>query len=229
VSADAYRSLAAIVLVDRPLDEVLDEVARIAHEWLPGAEATSITLMREDRAWTAAFSGPLGMEADELQYGEGYGPCMDAARAGMPMVIDDMLTEDRWPSYAPRVLKRGVRSSLSMPLPFQGATIGALNNYSDAVNAFGESEIELATEIAALVGTAVMNADTHAKTSAVATQMRAALESRKVIDMALGILIATHHCTPDEAFAMLSKTSQQHNRKLRDLARALVEAESAGD
>lgn len=228
MSTDAYRSLAAIVLVDRPLDEVLDEVVRIAHEWLPGAEATSITLMREDRAWTAAFSGPMGMEADELQYGEGYGPCMDAARTGMPMVITDMTTEDRWPSYAPRVVKRGVRSSLSLPLPFQGATIGALNNYSDEPNAFADTDIDLATEIAAMVGTAVMNADIHAQTSAAADQMRAALDSRKTIDMALGILIATHHCTPDEAFAMLSKTSQQHNRKLRDLARALVEAESTG-
>ena len=34
--------------------------------------------------------------------------------------------------------------------------------------------------------------------------MREALESRKTIDMALGILIATHHCTPEEAFAVLS-------------------------
>lgn len=228
MSKEAYRSLATIVLVDRPLGEVLDEIARVAHDWLPGAEATSITLAREDRAWTAAFSGPLGMAADELQYEEGYGPCMDAARTGLPMVVDDMRTEERWPSYAPRVVHHGVLSSLSMPLPFQGATIGALNNYSSEPDAFDDGHLELATEIAGMVGVAVMNADVHARTAESARDMRAALESRKTIDMALGILIATHHCSPDEAFAMLSKTSQQHNRKLRDLAKALVEAESSG-
>lgn len=71
-----------------------------------------------------------------------------------------------------------------------------------------------------------MNADAHATATSTAQQMREALESRKTIDMALGILIATHNCTPEEAFAVLSRTSQTHNRKLRDLARALVDAES---
>jgi GAF domain-containing protein len=139
-----------------------------------------------------------------------------------------MRTEERWPSYAPRVVQHGVISSLSMPLPFQGATIGALNNYSSEPDSFDDSDLDLATEIAAMVGVAVMNADVHARTAEYAQQMRDALESRKTIDMALGILIATHHCSPDEAFAMLSATSQQHNRKLRDLAKALVEAESSG-
>jgi GAF domain-containing protein len=139
-----------------------------------------------------------------------------------------MRAEQRWPSYAPRVVRHGVLSSLSMPLPFQGATIGALNNYSSEPDSFDEADLELSTEIAAMVGVAVMNADVHARAAESASQMRAALESRKTIDMALGILIATHHCSPDEAFAMLSKTSQQHNRKLRDLAQALVDAEAAG-
>ncbi len=228
MSADAYKALATIVLVGRPLDEVLDEVARIAHDWLPGAQATTITLMREDRAWTAAFSGPLGMAADELQYGEGHGPCMDAARTGLPMIVDDMSSEERWPSYAPRVVSKGVLSSLSVPLPFQGVTIGALNNYSSEPGAFDEGDRELSDEVAGMIGVAVMNAEVHAETSATATQMREALESRKTIDMALGVLVATHHCTPEAAFAMLSRTSQQHNRKLRDLAQALVDAESTG-
>jgi GAF domain-containing protein len=226
MTVDAYKALAEVVLVERPLSDVLNEVAGIAQSWLPGSEATSITLMRGDKAWTAAYSGRLALDADELQYQEGYGPCMDAGRTGMPMVVTDMRTEDRWPSYTPRVVKRGVLSSLSVPLPFQGLTIGALNNYSREANAFGDESLKLANEITSYIGIAVMNADAHAEASATVRQMREALESRKVIDMALGILIATHHCTPDEAFSILSRTSQTHNRKLRDLARALVEAES---
>jgi hypothetical protein len=37
-----------------------------------------------------------------------------------------MRTEQRWPDYAQRVAAHGVLSSLSVPLPFQGATIGAI-------------------------------------------------------------------------------------------------------
>ena len=59
--------------------------------------------------------------------------------------------------------------------------------------------------------------------------MRQALESRKTIDMALGVIIATRHCSPEEAFAFLSRTSQTHNRKLRELAKDLVEEESRAE
>lgn len=226
MTESVYKALAEVVLVGRPLDDVLSEVARIAQAWLPGSEATSITLVRADKAWTAAHSARMALDADELQYEEGYGPCMDAGRTGMPMVVTDMRTEKRWPSYTPRVLKRGVLSSLSVPLPFQGVTIGALNNYSSKPGAFGDEALVMATEITSYIGVAVMNADAHAEAAQTAQQMQQALESRKTIDMALGILVAMHHCSPDEAFAILSRTSQQHNRKLRELARELVEAES---
>jgi GAF domain-containing protein len=226
MTADTYQALAGVVLVGRELDDVLGEICDIANRALVGAESTSITLVRGDRAWTAAHTGQLALDADELQYEEGYGPCMDAGRTGMLMLVRDMRTEDRWPSYTPQVVERGVLSSLSVPLPFQGSTIGALNNYAREVDAFSEDDVRLGEEIVTYIGTAIMNADAHAGATATAQQMREALESRKIIDMALGILIATHHCSPDEAFAILSRASQNHNRKLRELARTLVESEA---
>jgi two-component system, response regulator / RNA-binding antiterminator len=52
--------------------------------------------------------------------------------------------------------------------------------------------------------------------------LRAALASRPVIDQAKGILIATHGCSPEDAFDMLCAASQRSNRKLRDIARDVV-------
>ena len=71
-----------------------------------------------------------------------------------------------------------------------------------------------------------MNADAREAAAATAKHMQQALESRKTIDMALGILIATHHCSPERAFAILSQASQRHNRKLRELAEDLVKSRS---
>jgi len=53
--------------------------------------------------------------------------------------------------------------------------------------------------------------------------MREAMESRAVIEQAKGMLIAAHRCTPDEALQMLSKSSQRSNRKLHDVAKAMVD------
>jgi AmiR/NasT family two-component response regulator len=56
--------------------------------------------------------------------------------------------------------------------------------------------------------------------------LRATLATRPVIDQAKGILVGQKHCTPDEAFAMLTEASQRSNRKIRDVAQAIVQAES---
>ena len=40
--------------------------------------------------------------------------------------------------------------------------------------------------------------------------------------------MAQHGCTPDEAFAMLTQASQRGNRKLRDVARAMIDGASSG-
>lgn len=53
--------------------------------------------------------------------------------------------------------------------------------------------------------------------------LRDALRTRPVIDQAKGILVAERGCSPDEAFRLLSEASQRENRKIRDIARAMVE------
>jgi GAF domain-containing protein len=220
---DVYAALSRVVLVDRKLDEVLQEVCQIAQQALPGAESTSITLMRGDAAWTAAHVGDMADEADRLQYAIGHGPCMDAGRTGMLLLANDMAIENRWPDYVPKVVEQvGVRSSLSAPLPFQGSTIGGLNNYSSRAGAFTAEAVTVAQEISAHVAVAVMNADAHAVATTQVGHLTQALESRKVIDMALGILMSAHHCSPDQAFTILSRASQNRNQKLREIAAAIV-------
>jgi GAF domain-containing protein len=226
---DNVAALARIGLANRPLDEVLAEITEVAHAALPGAESSSITLIRGGRPFTAAHVGELALAADELQYEQGHGPCMDAGRSGALLLVEDMSTDPRWPDYAPRAIERGVRSSMSTPLPYQGATIGALNVYATEPAAFDSEDVAVAEEIASYVAVAVANADAHAEARLVGEQMRAAMESRSVIDMAKGMLMAQHGCTAEEAFTILSHASQRSNRKLRDIARAMVDGTSPTD
>jgi AmiR/NasT family two-component response regulator len=50
-----------------------------------------------------------------------------------------------------------------------------------------------------------------------------ALVSRDVIGQAKGILMERLHLTPDQAFEQLRAASQQHNRKVRDIAAQLAQ------
>jgi GAF domain-containing protein len=226
---ELLRALSRVVLVDRTLEDVLGEITSVAKLGIPGAEAVSITLLRNERAFTAAYDGAMSLAADELQYEHGYGPCMDAGRGGVVLRVDDMRTEQRWPEYVAHLLEATpVLSSLSVPLPYQGATIGALNIYATRPAAFASTEsLSAGLEAAEVIAVAVANADAHWQLGEQARNMRLAMDSRAVIEQAKGVLMAQRRVNAEQAFEILREASQRYNRKLRDIAVGIVESTQA--
>jgi GAF domain-containing protein len=221
--SDVLAELAQIVLAEETMDSVLSHLAELVKRVVPGADEVSVTLVREGRAATAAYTGELAMQADERQYGLDGGPCLDAGRGGEVLLISDMREEDRWPDYAPQAVRVGVLSSLSVPLPIQEDVIGALNIYARVPHAFGEKDLAAGRAFAAYAAIAISNADNFASTAELARNLQTAMESRSTIEQAKGLLMARGGVTPDQAFEMLVRASQRENRKLRDLATEIVE------
>jgi GAF domain-containing protein len=217
-----HQDLARVVVVGRALGDVLGEITSVARKATSGADAASITLIRGEKAYTAAFDGQMALDADEMQYERGYGPCLDAGLAGQVMPIEDMDTEQRWPDYTRAVATHGIGSSLSVPLPFQSTSIGALNCYARRPHAFSEDDCKLAEEVASWIALAVGHADSAARTSEQVANLHIAMKSRAVIDQAKGILMERFKITEDMAFTLLSRASQTSNIKLRDIAEELV-------
>jgi len=225
---DLLRDLSRVVLAERDLEPVLTEITEIAARGVSGAEAVSITMLRGEKPFTAAYSGEMALQADELQYAEDSGPCMDAGRGGVVLRIDDMPTETRWPRYVARVREEGVRSSLSVPLPYQGTYIGALNVYSSQPAAFASAEsLSAGRDVAETVAVAVVNADAHHRLGERADNLQLAMETRAVIEQAKGVLMAQRRVDADAAFEILRDASQRYNRKLRDIAGGIVESTQA--
>jgi GAF domain-containing protein len=224
--APTMAALLGIRLNQGPLEDVLQQLVDIAKDALPGADEVSTTLVRGEKAWTAAYTGQLALDADELQYERGYGPCMDAGRTGTVLRIEDTREEARWPDYTAMVASRGVLSSLSVPLPIQTDVIGALNCYSRTPSAFPREAIEIAEELAGHVAVAVGNAVAYTEAATLVEQMRKAMATRSVIDQAMGVVMAQNRCDADAAFAILTRASQNRNIKLRDVARNTVDTVS---
>jgi hypothetical protein len=68
---DMLRDLARVPLTDRPMSDVLTDIVQAATRGIPGAEAVSITLLRIDVPFTAAYSGDMALHADDMQYEQG--------------------------------------------------------------------------------------------------------------------------------------------------------------
>jgi GAF domain-containing protein len=219
---EAFGQLGRIKLSDTDLNGVLDTIARLAKRTIPGASEVSVTLVRGKGAHTAAFTGDLALSLDESQYESGYGPCLDASAAAATMSVPEMASDTRWPRWAARAREMGVNSSLSIGLPVQDTVTGALNIYATTPEAFDDDAIVLGQTFAGYAAVALANAHLYDTTATLAQQMQAAMDSRAVIEQAKGIIMGERRCSADEAFRILTKVSQDTNRKLRDVAAALV-------
>jgi GAF domain-containing protein len=218
----AFAELGRIKLADTDLHQVLGRVAELAKTAIPGAAEVSVTLVAGGAAQTAAFTGDIALALDEKQYETGFGPCLDAAKAKTVFVVREMATETRWPAFAVKATANGVNGSLSVGMPVEDTLSGALNMYATEVDAFGDDAVELAQTFASYAAVALANVNLYSTTAALAEQMAEAMLSRAVIEQAKGILIAQQRVTADEAFGILTRASQASNRKLRDIAQAIV-------
>jgi len=125
--------------------------------------------------------------------------------------------------------EHGIGSPLSLPLLAGGQALGALNFYAEAENAFGEDDQQQGQAFATQAAIVLANAQTYWDARALNEQLSEAMRSRATIEQAKGILMGQSQVNADSAFDLLRKASQRENRKLRDVARELVERYGGGD
>ena len=225
---DAFAELAKITLSDNTLESVMEHIARLTKRTLPGASEVSVTLMEGGKAKTVAFTGELAMHLDERQYTRGHGPCMDCIVGGEPIVINDLAADHRWRDWGAEAAEHGAGSSLSLPVPVQREVGAALNVYGSEAGAFDDDAVELATTFSGYAGVALANMHLYQAQEKVASQLQDAMQSRAAIEQAKGVLMGGRRCTAEEAFNILVELSQTSNRKLRDVAQALLDEAAEG-
>jgi GAF domain-containing protein len=218
---EALDGLARPLLAEENTQSVVQRVVDLARQVVPARAEVSITVVRDERATTAAFSGELALHLDETQYGQGYGPCLEAALGGQFIEVTDGRTESRWPEYMPIFLGFGALSSLAVPVPAAQSAAG-LNVFAPVAAAFTDEHRQAVAQLAAYAAVALANLDALQDARDQAANLRAAMESRAAIEQAKGILIERFKVTPDQAFRLLTAVSMNTNRKVRDLAEQLV-------
>ena len=215
--------LAGLVLTEPDVDTALVAVTRVAVAVVDACDGASLTMRRAGTPSVPAANDGWAVELDRLQFTEQEGPCLDCLREGSIMRVRDLLDDTRFPSYGPKAVELGARSTLSLPLAADGRTVGALNLYSRRVDAFDTELLAIGELLAAHASLAVAAATAYFSSRDLAEQMRQALESRAVIEQAKGALMATTGGSAEAAFASLVERSQRANVKLREVAQAVVD------
>jgi GAF domain-containing protein len=217
----ALDELGRLLLTEHTPRSVLQRIVDLVQQSMPAGSEVSITLVRGDRPSTAASTRRWAEELDEIQYGWGHGPCLEAALGGQFTEIGEARTEDRWPEVVPTFLARGAASALAAPVPAPHLTAG-LNVYARTAGAFTDDDRSALLELAAHAGAALTNMDALQDARVLVENLQKALEFRSVIEQAKGILIERYRLTADQAFRLLADASMHTNRKVRAVAEDLV-------
>jgi predicted HTH domain antitoxin len=215
------RDLAA-ALRDVSGDEAMSVLTSMSLKAVRGAEAAGITCVSDDGYESVAPTNDIARQVDQLQFDLGSGPCVDAAVQETILYAGDLRTDPRWPEFGRRTVEQtGVLSMISYRLLIEDDDdlSAALNLYSSKPDAFDEIS-QLAGLAASTYGAELV---TSRRRQVEIENLKKALESNRDIGAAIGILMARHQLTRDQAFDLLRMASQGRHRKLADIAADVVD------
>lgn len=216
-SAEDFAELAAQLGAASSPVQTAESVVSYAREHL-GADYGGITLIRGRRKLqTVAPSASIVTEVDSLQYELDEGPCRDSAWQGTTLASQNLNHEPRWPAWAPRVTELGIQSVLAVELTNATAArrLGAINLYWCRPMLFTADHVSFAHIFARHAALALVASLEQA-------DLNVALDGRKLIGQAQGILMERYALDEARAFEVLKRYSQDHNLKLRRVAEILI-------
>ncbi len=216
VDADTFFSHMALDLHAEPdagaTVERLAEYARIAVDC---ADAGIMLVHARRHIETAAATSPRVAASHDLQIVHDEGPCLDAIDGDPTYAVRDTSKDPRWARWGPAVHQLGIGSAISVQLATRERRYGSLNLYADDVDAFSEDDIAVATIFSRHASVAIAAAHNE-------DGLQVAIDARKLIGQAQGILMERFDIDADRAFTFLRRQSQDHNQKLRDVAAWIV-------
>jgi GAF domain-containing protein len=225
-AAGAFWDLAQRVYRGESYRGIYDEICRTALAVVPGCDHACITTIGAGQPpELQATTDDIARLVDRLEWETREGPCVDAILSQRFEWDADITRNPTWPRLAGRVLaETPVRGMIGYRIIVGERKIGALNLLSDTPGAFTQEDADMGAILASFASVAVTAASQHEE----ARSLREGLLSNREIGKAVGLLMATHAISDQDAFERLRQASTQLNIRLAEIARRIVGEHNAG-
>jgi transcriptional regulator with GAF, ATPase, and Fis domain len=222
--AEAFVELADTLVDDFDVVEFLHEVTLRCAQVL-GVSAAGVLLTDQRGALrVVAASTERTRLLELLQSQTDQGPCPEAFHTGHPVVVADLATAaSRWPRFVTQAREAGFVSVHALPMRLRTDVIGALNLFNNHPGALDEDTVRLGQALADVATIGLLQARAIRRRETLAEQLQTALNSRVVVEQAKGVIAERRHLDMDQSFNLLRGSARSGNRRLSDLARAVVD------
>ncbi|MEY9991450.1 transcriptional regulator with GAF, ATPase, and Fis domain [Streptomyces sp. V4I8] len=162
------------------------------------------------------------LELFQLQNDEG--PCLECFRTGAPVIVPDLGTATaRWPRFAVAAQRGGFGAVQALPMRLRDEIVGALNLFRTTPGPFEPAATPVAQALADVATISLLQQRTAQRSTVLNEQLQTALNSRVLIEQAKGKLAERQDIDMEQAFTALRGYARSHNRRLADVARALID------
>lgn len=121
-------------------------------------------------------------------------------------------------TYPEIAAKEGLVSMASIPMMIKDRVIGVLNSYTSKEHRFTKDELKVLQIVANQAAIAIENTKLFDK----AVEMEEALQTRKAVERAKGILMKQYSVTEEEGFKIMQRKSMNTRTSIREIAEAVI-------
>ena len=202
------------------------EAACEASVALAGVSGAQLTLMNGTGQGESRYStNDTGTQLENLRFTLGEGPCDDAIRAGLPVLVGDLDSwenHQQWPLFVPSAGATGARAIFAFPLRSGAIRIGALVLHRTSPGRLSPEQISNALVLADIIMSLLLDELTRAHLDSGVAPLNGMPLSRAEVHQATGMLSVQMEVSMDEALVRLRAHAFAHDQPVVEVARDIV-------
>ncbi len=221
--ADVFVEMADTLVDDFDMIDFLHVLTERCVQMLGVSAAGLLLIDGQDTLQVVAASSERTRLLELFQLQTDQGPCVDCFRTGRPVSVADLPSAGRWPRFTAAAAEVGFAAVHALPMRLRTEIIGALNLFDINPGTLDADKLHVGQALADVATIGLLQQRAIHRRDVLTEQLQTALNSRVLIEQAKGVLAERLDLDVAEAFTLLRSDARRRNRRLSELARAIVD------